>query len=57
MEHSDTFTLTFVYTLPQEFVRWVVSSEAADTTTPTLPAHRISVPILREEKHFTSHFH
>lgn len=57
MELSDTIRLTFVYTLSQEFARWIVSSENANTPAPSLPAHRISVPIFREEKHSTSHFH
>jgi hypothetical protein len=57
MEHSYTIALTFVYTLPQEFASWIVSSVTANTLAQTPPAHRITVPIFREEKHSTSHFH
>jgi hypothetical protein len=57
MEHSYTTGLTFVYTLPQEFASRVVPSVITNTLAQIPPAHRLTMPIFREEKHSTSHFH
>ncbi|MBA2392987.1 MAG: hypothetical protein H0V70_09615 [Ktedonobacteraceae bacterium] len=56
-EHTSTIRPTFVYALPQEFATQILSVVITNTPPPTLSAHRISVPILREEEHSTAHFH
>jgi hypothetical protein len=46
----------FACTLPQEFAK-LLSSVIANTLAQNPPAHRVTMPIFREEKLSTSHFH
>jgi hypothetical protein len=56
MENSSTLRYAFMYNFQWEFALQIANTPLP-TPIPTHTAHRVSMPILREEKHSISHFH